>query len=83
MLDSARDERRDLAGASGRLHAIGGADKQIVGKQIPQARQRMAHRGLRQPDPARRFGDGAFSDQRVKGFQQVEVDSVDIHRTNE
>jgi hypothetical protein len=83
VLDCSRDERRDLACASCRFHAIGGTDEQIVAKKASQARQRMAHRGLRQTDPARGAGHRAFSDQRVEGFQQVEVDSPDIHRTNE
>src|SRR5271165_1455835 len=83
MFDRGRDERRDLARASGRLHAIGSADEEIVGKEIPEARQRMTHRRLRQTDPARGPGNGAFSDQRVKGLQQVEVDRPNIHRTNE
>ena len=43
----------------------------------------MAHRRLLQTDPARRFGDSALSDQRIKGFQQIEVDGADIHGTNE
>ncbi len=35
VFDCGRDERGDLARTSGRLHPIGGADEQIVGKEIP------------------------------------------------
>ena len=83
MLDRRRDQRRDLARPRGRLHAGRGAHEQIVGKQAAQARQRMAHRRLRQADPARGPGHRALADQRVEGFQQVEVDRTNIHRTNE
>jgi len=61
---------------------VGGADEQVVGKEASQARERMAHRRLRQTDAACGTGHGAFSDQRVEGFQQVEVDGANIHETN-
>src|SRR5262249_34612401 len=82
MLDRGRDEGGDVAGARGRLHAVWGAHEEIIGKEAPQARQRMAHRWLRETDPARGSGHRTFSDQRVKGFQQVEVDGTNIHGTN-
>ena len=47
MLDRSRDEGRDLTGTSGRLHAIGSADEQIVGKEASEPSQRVAHRRLR------------------------------------
>ncbi len=52
MLDRRRDQRGDLARPRGRLHAGRGAHEQIVGKQAAQARQRVAHRRLRQADAA-------------------------------
>ena len=77
---AADDQRRDLARPRGRLHAGRGAHEQIVGEQPAQPRQRVAHRRLRQPDAAGGAGHGALADQRVEGFQQVEVDRPDIHR---
>ena len=74
---------RDLARAGGRLHAGRGAHEQIVGKEAAQARQRVAHRRLRQADAAGGAGHGALVGQRVEGFQQVEVDRTNIHTTNE
>ena len=43
-LDCRLDQRGDLAGLSGGLHAGGGADKQIVVEQGPQSRQRVRTR---------------------------------------
>ncbi len=83
MLDRRRDQRRDLARPGGRLHAGRGAHEQIVGKQAAQARQRVAHRRLRQADPGGGAGHGALAGQRVEGFQQVEVDRPNIHAANE
>ena len=83
LLDRGRDQRRDLARARGRLHAGRGAHEQIVGEEAAQARQRVAHRRLRQADAAGGAGHGALADQRVEGFQQVEVDRSNIHATNE
>ena len=56
--------------------------EEIVGKEAPQARQRVTHRRLRQTNPARGAGHGALAHQRVKGLQQVEVDGAYIHRPN-
>ena len=83
MFDRRRDQRGDLARAGGRLHAGRGAHEQIVGKQAAQARQRVAHRRLRQADAAGGAGHGALVGQRVEGFEQVEVDRTDIHTGNE
>ena len=79
---AADDQRRDLARPRGRLHAGRGAHEQIVGEQAAQARQGVAHRRLRQADAAGGAGHGALADQRVEGFQQVEVDGAYIHATN-
>jgi hypothetical protein len=61
---------------------VGGADEQVVGKEASQARERMAHRRLRQTYAARCAGHRPFSDQRIEGLQQIEVDGTYIHRTN-
>ena len=83
MFDRRRDQRGNLARAGGRLHAHRGAHEQIVGKEVAQARQRVAQRRLRQADPFGGAGHGALVGQRVEGFQQVEVDRSDIHARNE
>ena len=83
LLDRRRDQRRDLAGPRGRLHAVRGAHEQIVGEQPAQARQRVAHRRLRQADATGGTGYGALAVERVEGLQQVEVDRTNIHGMNE
>ena len=82
MLDRGGDQRCDLAGAGGRLHAGRGTDEQIIGEQVAQPRQRVAHRRLRKADPVAGAGHGALGGQRVKGFEEVEVDRPDIHAAN-
>jgi len=60
------DQRGDLARPGGRLHAGRRAHEQVVGKEAPQTRQGMAHRRLRQPDPAGGAGHGSLGHQGVE-----------------
>jgi hypothetical protein len=57
-----------IARAGGRLHAPRGAHEQIVGKEAAQARQRVAHRRLRQADPFGGAGHGALVSQRIESL---------------
>jgi hypothetical protein len=60
MLDCGSNQRGNLARAGGRLQAGRGANEQIVGKEVAQTRQCVAHRRLRQADPGGRAGHTAL-----------------------
>ena len=79
LIDRGRHQGRDLACPGSRLHPAWTADKQIVGEEIAQTRQRMAHRRLRQTDAPGGAGDRALGHQGVERFQEVQVDGADIH----
>src|SRR5207248_11164552 len=70
-------------GMRGRLHPGRAADKQIVGEEAPEPRQRVAHRRLRQADAAGGAGHGTLAHQRVESFEEVEIDRPNIHPMNE
>ena len=71
---STRDRFRQLLRIRRWLHARYGAHEERVVKQLPQARQRIAHCGLAQANAVRRQRHIAFPYQRVEGHQQIDVD---------
>ena len=82
MCPIAAERSGAISRASSRLHPVRSAHEQIVGEEVPQARERMTHRRLRKTDAASSAGDGALAHQRVEGFEQVEVDGTNIHGEN-
>jgi hypothetical protein len=82
MLDRRGHELRDFPRSRGWLHAGRGAHEQLIAEKASEARQGMAHRGLREADPCRGPGHRALGHQRVERLQQVEVHRAYIHRAN-
>jgi len=76
--DGGRGDGMDPRFAQGAL-PLCGTDQQRVFEVLAQAPQRVAGRGLRQPDPRRRPGHAAFREQRIQQPQQVEVELVHMH----
>ena len=57
-----------------RLQACWNSQKQRIGQHIPQPRERMTDRRLREKKTSRRSGDVALFIQDIKNPQQIEVD---------
>ena len=70
---------RQLLRERRRTHAARRAHEQRIVEQRSQARQRVAHRRLRQPDALAGNGDAAFGRNRVERAQQIQVDVRYIH----
>ena len=66
--------RREFLGERRRNKPAVQADKQRIGEDVAQPRQRPAHRRLAQADFGRRVGDVAPPEQRLQRRQQIEVE---------
>jgi hypothetical protein len=73
LADDRLDPAAQAVGARRRDHALPGADEERIADLRAQPRQRVAHRGRRQPDPGRRARDVLLLKQRIERDQQVEV----------
>ena len=63
----------------GALHAMTDPHQQRIVEKLPQARQRIAHRRLRQPQAIGRPTHAAFLQQHVERHEKVRVDLTNIH----
>jgi hypothetical protein len=71
-LDERLGERREG-------HAAPAGDEQPVVQRMAQAREHAAHRRLTEMDAAAGVGDALLREQRVKGDEQIQIETVKVH----
>ena len=82
VLERSLERRRHRLGAGRRSHAARRADEQRIAEELAEARERVAHRGLRESDTRRRSRDVSLGQERAQRDEQVEVEPFEMHRVH-
>src|SRR6185369_4312200 len=71
--------KADPLGGGGWPHSGPSLDEERVPEALPQARQCVAHGGLRETEPVRSRGDAAFVKQRFQHEKKVQIGAPVMH----
>lgn len=74
LAEQAAHLRREALGERGVAHHASFAREDGIAEQLAQARERVAHRGLAEPDASPRRGHAALAQERVERDEQVEIE---------
>ena len=73
------ERRRHRLRARRRHHPAARANEDRIPRHLPEPRERVAHRRLRQPDPRRGACHVSFLEQRAQRDEQVQVERGEVH----